>query len=539
MATCPNSKSDTDSEVIQFDYSTLPRRFKQPSDKTKRPSRCSAADCCKRFKDKLQSRDCGLCGAVFCQQCTIYRRRICRVSGIPFDLGILTNVCEKCFKGKVDSGCAKDHLGEFKRYRKERLEADSGKPACSRAYTGTKLIQKELNRLMEGFAASASDGFLAGLPGKKTPEWQKSATWVEPGNENKCYQCKRNFGVFYSKHNCRIGGQVCCTKCIKEGLIIYQDDRGGETKWGINGRDNGPKTKYRLEIYMICSSCLDHLETVPVDMSSQKRQFMDSVCEIHKSTSRMQRNIDKWLPEYQQEVEALKVGMRNEAADLERKLAMLHLNLSTTLPAIDGNVNRLLELHQQLQQSPVGEQQQKLLINVLIGTESSYKEHTEKFHCTKTKLLSQLSREKLCQVQEEVNQKSILYVYAIVKKLAIDLQDYTENYNFEGKFLEDVIKIEHAITEEFKQLPTESQSCNWEELMRDKACTSIDVAQMVRTSANSDHVKIVVASQSSTILQQCLSKLKDETLDLEFQKTKQCLKQAWDQFEMTLRTSYN
>ena len=163
MATCPNSRSDT--EAIQFDYSTLPRRFKQSSDKpqTRKPSRCSAADCCKRVKDKLQSRDCGLCGAVFCQQCTIYRRRICHVSRIPFDLGILTNVCEKCFKVKVDSECVKDHLSEFKKHRKERLEADSGKPACSRAYTGTKLIQKELNRLMEGFAALAGGGFLAGL----------------------------------------------------------------------------------------------------------------------------------------------------------------------------------------------------------------------------------------------------------------------------------------------------------------------------------------------------------------------------------------
>lgn len=542
MAICPSSGSNTDE--IQFDYSTLPRRFVQSSDKPqpRRPSRCSAAGCYKRVKDKLQSRNCGFCRAVFCQQCTIYRRRICHVSGT---LGILTNVCEKCFKIKVDSGCVKDHLSEFKKHRRERLEADSGKPACSRVYTGTKLIQKELNRLMEGFAAlaGARDGFLAGLLGKKIPQWQKSAAWVEPSNENKCYQCKKKFGVFDSKHNCRIGGQVCCTKCIKkEGLIIYQDDRGGEPKWGINGKDNGPKTKYRLEIYMVCSRCLDHLETMQVSsVSIQKREFMDSVCKIHQSTSRMQRNVDKWLPEYQQEVDAMKLGMRsNEAADIERRLAKLHLNLSTTIPAIDSHVNRLLELHQQLQQSPVSEQQQKILTNVLIGTESSYKEHAKEFQCTKTQLLSQLPREKLCQVQEKVSQESILHVYAIIKKLAIDLKDYTESYNFDSIFLENVKKIELAITEEVKPLPTvrERLSCNWQDLMRDKAC-SIDVAQMVKTSANGDHVKIVVASQSSTILQQCSSKLKDETLDLEFQETKWCLKQAWDRFEMTLCTLYN
>jgi hypothetical protein len=75
---------------------------------------------------------------------------------------------------------------------------------------------------------------------------------------------------------------VCCTKCIKkEGLIIYQDGREGEPKWGINGKDNGPKAKYRVEIYTICSSCLAHLEAMPVEhinMSRQKREFIDSIC---------------------------------------------------------------------------------------------------------------------------------------------------------------------------------------------------------------------------------------------------------------------
>jgi hypothetical protein len=115
------------------------------------------------------------------------------VSGTPYDLGILTNVCEKCFKIKVDFGCFKDHLSEFKKYRREKLEADSGKPACSRTYTGRKQIQKELDRLMEGFAAAAActNRFLAGLKGIKIPEWQKSAAWVEPANVNKCYQCSK------------------------------------------------------------------------------------------------------------------------------------------------------------------------------------------------------------------------------------------------------------------------------------------------------------------------------------------------------------
>jgi hypothetical protein len=214
----------------------------------------------------------------------------------------------------------------------------------------------------------------------------------------------------------------------------------------------------------------------------------------------------------------------------EGKLAKLHLNLSSTLPAIDGNMKRLLELHQQ-RQSPVNDQQQKVLTNALIGTESISMEHAKEFRCTTTQLPNQLSREKLCQVQEKVSHESMRCVYATIRKLAADLQDYTDRYNFDGIFLEDIKKIELAITEEIKPLPTERLNRNhWEELLRETIC-SIDVAQKVTTD---DHVKIVVASQSSTILQQCSSKLKDETLDLEFQETKRCLKQAWDRLEKTL-----
>jgi hypothetical protein len=196
-------------------------------------------------------------------------------------------------------------------------------------------------------------------------------------------------------------------------------------------------------------------------------------------------------------------------------------------------VKHLLELHQQ-RQSSVSEQQNKLLTNVLTGTDLISMEHAKEFRCTTTQLPNQLSREKLCQVQEKVSQESMRCLYAIIRKLAADLQDYTNHYNFDGIFLEDIKKIELAITEEVKPLPTERLNCNhWEELLREKTC-SIEIAQMVKTSANDDHVKIVVASQSSTILQQCSSKLKDETLDLEFQETKRCLKQAWDRLEMTL-----
>ena len=537
MAASTDSMASSDSLVseIQLDCSKLPHHFMGPSNKPKgkKPSRCSG--CCKRFKGNIHSRNCGLCSAVFCQQCTIYRRRVCCVSGTPYDLGVLTNVCEKCFKVKVNFGCQQDHLSEFKRFRKEKLEAGAGKPVCSKMHIGTSIIHKELGRLVEGFAA-ADNGFLAGLAGIKISEWQKSAAWVEPGDANKCYQCRKKFGMFASKHNCRIGGQVFCMKCIKkEGLIFYQDNREGEPKWGIKGKENGPKARYRSEAYAICASCSDRLEAMMIEqtnLTSEQREFMDSVHKLQQSTSRMQTRVDKWLPEYQQEVEAMSLGLKS-IKETKEKLARLHLNLSSTLSAVENNGKHLLMMHQQ-RQSLVYDQKQKLLTNILIGTEANYNEHANQFHSTNTQLPKQLTREKLCQVQEKVNQESMLYVYANIRKLIVDLQEYTE---CESALLEDVNKIEFAITEELNPWPDQRMSYNWEEHLREKI-GRIDVAQMVKTSDNPDFVKIVIASQCSTIMQQCLSKLEDETLELEFQETKRCLKQAWERLEITL-TEFN
>ena len=85
----------------------------------------------------------------------------------------------------------------------------------------------------------------------------------------------------------------------------------------------------------------------------------------------------------------------------------------------------------------------------------------------------------------------MLSVYANIRKLTADLEDYTECYKLDGVFLEDTKKIELAITEELNPWP-QRLSSNWEELLRENT-SRIDVSQMVKTSAIHNHVKIVRA----------------------------------------------
>ena len=446
-------------------------------------------------------------------------------------------------KTRIVMGTHRDLMSQFRQYRSKKLEADkkATEILCCSAYTCSKhsALVKEIDRLKEGFTANA--GFLRSLASEvNVPDWQISSKWVNPRNVNQCYHCKKIFTFLDSKNNCRIGGQVFCDKCIKkEDLLIYQDNKGAETKWGINGKDNGQKKKYRLETYPICFSCSGDLEKILIkDMETtrHKNPFMDSVFEVQQRMLRMQAKVDRWLPEYQQAVEVVKCSMNTIDEPKEvLQVAKLHSDLSKSLSTIKQVYeNELMKFHLE-PKVPIKGREEKLLNNVLIGTQLSHKEHVQQFHCTNKQLTRQMymTIEDQHEVLKKLSRDSMFFVYTNIRKLVADLAEYTECYSLDGVFLEDAKKIELTITEELKPWP---ERLSWEqhfEVMEENP-SGIQISQMVMTSADLTNVKFVIASQSLTIIQQCFSKLEDETLVLEFQRTKMSLKHAWDRLEMTL-----
>ena len=488
------------------------------------------SDCNERFKAKLKPRNCSMCGDVFCKRCTTYRRKLSRVSATPDDLfGSLHNVCGKCFNTEVVvPGSHRDLMSEFSR---EKIEADVAKAKemlCCSVYTRSKrkAMLKEIDRLTKGFIASVGSFSLS-----RVSDSQKSENWVEPRNANKCYECKKALTFDLFKNHCAIGGQVFCAQCIKDDLLICQDEEG-EPRWWINGKDHGQNgmRPVRFEIYKICSSCSHDLETILADniVMSRKSTFMDRINELEQSILKMQRNVDKWLPEYQQEVEAVDLDMR-KIKKVDKKLTRLNLNLSNTLYAINTKINQLLMLHRQ-PEPPFKDQELKVLKNVLTGTQLSYQEHFRQFHCTEPQLTKHLSMEDQCTIQAKSSQGSMMFVYANISKLVADLAEY----NLDSVFLNDARKIELSIAEELKSWPVRMSWKQHFKTMEDKP-SGIVVCQMLKTSdsANVDCVKYVAICQCSTIMQACLSRLKDETLDVEFEQIKKSLKQAQERLEMS------
>ena len=537
MATGIDSKSQLDSGLI-----TITNKPHQLMKLTKKASRCSG--CSKRFKGNLKPRKCSMCGGVFCQPCTTYRRKISCVSAIPWpdDLfSALHNVCGKCVNVEIIMGSHRDLIGEFRQYRKEKIEADMAKATetlCCSTYTRSKrtTLLKEIDRLMEGFCTNT--GFFRSLASEITiPDWQKSANWVDSCKVNQCYQCKKTFAFPNSlKSHCRIGGQVFCAQCVQEDLIIYLEDKDGKPKWGINGKDNGQKGRpAHFETYKICLSCSGDLQTILVEnisMSHQKSTFMDSICEVQQSIVRMQTNVDKWLPEYQQEIESVDLGMRS-IKEAEIKLARMHLNLSSTLLEIERVYDDHLFMLHQKPESPIKDREKIVLKSALKGIHLCHQEHWHQFCRAKVQLVKHLSKNDLHQVQEKVSQESIVYVYARISKLAADLELYTKQYdNPDGVFLKDAKEIELSIIEELKPFVQTEVEQNFR-AMKEKL-SGIDISPIVQTLANFDHVKYIIVSQCSTIMHQCSLQLEAETLDLEFVKTKKSLKQAQDRLEMTL-----
>ena len=493
------------------------------------------SDCNERFKAKLKPRNCSMCGDVFCKRCTTYRRKLSRVSATPDDLfGSLHNVCGKCFNTEVVvPGSHRDLMSEFSR---EKIEADVAKAKemlCCSVYTRSKrkAMLKEIDRLTKGFVASVG---LFSLSRSRVYDWQKSGNWVESCNANKCYECKKTLTFKLFKSHCAIGGQVFCAQCIKDDLLICQDEEG-EPRWWINGKDHGQNgmRPVRFEIYKICSSCSQDLEIILADnivMSSQKSAFMDRICQLEESILKMQKNVDKWLPEFQQEVEAVNLDMRS-IKEVDRKLTRLSLNLSDMLSAIDIKIGHLLKLHQQ-PEPPFKDQELKVLKNVLTGTQLSYQEHLHQFHYPKKQLARYLSMEDQRKIQTRSSQESMMFVHANISELVAGLEKYTKHYNLDNVFLEDARKIELSIREELKSWPVWT---SWEQhfkVMEDKP-SGIVVCQMLKTSTNVDSVKYVVICQCSTIMQTCFSRLEDETLKLEFEQIKKNLKQAQERLEMS------
>ena len=394
---------------------------------------------CKRklTKDvRDRSRNCSLCGDLFCYECTIYRRKLSEthkfstmkhkkphvqlsVRLVPDDvLGTLHNVCYKCYsksETEIPIGGFRDLTGDFERFRREKFEVEDAKAKegllCCRMYAYStfkrRAVVKEIQRLTQGFVKSS--GFVKELASEvKIPKWQKSAKWIESSSVHHCYHCETPIKKTSNKINCRVGGQVVCTKCSQDEMIVYLKEKDGEPKWGINGKV-GPQSKdlARFELFKICTICSDTLHTIYCENIAfesallQTSSFMDSISKLQRSIAMLQDKVDRWLPDYIQALEALdggNIGKMSSAA--KKKLAKLHFDVTNAQSVITETRYGFQKLQ------PQTSTQKKMLQNAQRGVQKIYEEHKHQMEHTR-ELLSENMIAELYEVQKLSSRKSM------------------------------------------------------------------------------------------------------------------------------------
>ena len=511
-------------------------------------AKCADSNCRKAFTRRDRRRNCSMCGEVFCKRCTNYRRKLSPTAA-PDPFGTFYNVCCRCFNYQIAFGRCRDLMGDFGRIRREKLSAETveaSKTLCGGRDSSSKqkAMMKEIERLKDGF--SSNPGFWKGLKSEfKIPDWQKSENWVEARDATQCYQCKKVFNKISRKVNCRIGGQVFCKECSKDEIVVYLEEKDGEPKWGVNGKSGGPTTTpVRFEMYPVCSSCSSELQSILLEQLSKssapaENTFMDNVYRLYLVLSKLQEQVETWLPEYEQVVDAMDME-DNSPRDVKdqhplRKLAKAQSDLSDALSelAVESQKLKLLRPRTPLEE--------KLIKHMMIGTYQFYQEHMYHFRRMKLKLADHTPHEHLVEIQKVLSQQSMERVHLIIKQVMYEAINLENRYGFESSFFEDIIEIVHAIEDEFQPF-LEARGESWERhkelvLLYVKSETEnnrkkIKLSQ--ETLRSPDHVRYTVISKCSSVVHELCRELEAKTVDREFRKTKKSLNDARLKLDTTL-----
>ena len=495
--------------------------------------------CKKRLTKAVRdrSRNCSLCGNLFCYNCTIYRRKLSKVRVLDDSLGTLHSVCRKCYESETEIPIFRDLMHKFEDLRQEKFEAEDAKAKegslCCRKYAYSKFkrraVVKEVERLTQGFAESS--GFVKELVSEiKTPKWHKSSKWVESGSVRHCYHCEKPFHKTSTKINCRIGGQVFCTKCSQDEMIVYLEEKGGQPKWGINGKI-GPQSRDlpRFELYKICSICSDTLHTIFRENAAIESEllktctFMDSIVQLQRSMAILQNKIDKWLPDYIQALEVLDGGeIGKMSRDDKKKLAKLHFDVTHAQSVVK-------EMHHRFQKlQPQTSVQKKMLQNVQMGVQKIYEEHNYQMMQTYD-LLSDDMIDELCEVQKLASRRSMERVSADIYQMAADVVEHRNRYNLDDIIPDEADKILFSIDKEFlRGYPWKE---NYESMMMIRR-KSFQIESSSQSAAlTPESIQCMIAGHCSTVAQNCFLQLGANTLETEYRDTKNSLKNAWMKFE--------
>ena len=541
---------------MRSDSSTLKRTHWKPLDKT---PKCANPACRKRFTTRLdRKRNCCMCGDVFCRRCTNFRRKL-STNAEPDPLGTFFHVCKACFDKVTLLGRQHDLSKDFNYFRsakasriKRREERDEKKPLCARQMSASKrtAIREEADRLTEGFQANT--GWVRGLIAEvKIPAWQRCAKWVPSGQVTNCFNCQVQLNLMSRKIHCRICGQVFCTSCTKDEILLYLTEEG-RAQWAVNGKEGGPTTKPSCyDTLPICCDCSKELQSIILgDMTVPEPEcrvdFMEQLSLLQQKLLDLQNKLETWLPNYQRIVDSL--GIENSSPNSVESRNPMHELIKAQSDLSDGFSQLAVHSQKLKQLEPQTETQGKLLRHVMIGTYQYYSENMYLFRNTKNRLSEFIPIESLMEIQVVINQQSMQSVHTILHQIMFEALNLEKQYRFDSSFFGYIIEVFKKIELEFKPL-LEKRGESWEshyEIVRKVAQEQMLSNRKIRVDGvprhhprSAPHVRAVVISKCAHIVNRCHRQLQAKTTDREFAKTKASLNDACKKLDSLLAHTPN
>ncbi len=512
--------------------------------------KCANPHCRRRFTWKDRRSNCCMCGEVFCRACVNFRRKLSS-NAEPDPLGTSHHVCGMCFDLSTAQGAQRDRGKEFKGFRSAHLktlkhqdEVEKQVPLYQREKSRRKrvAVREEADRLTEGY--QKRNGLVRNLLSEvRIPDWQKSPNWRPSSQASHCFHCMKQFRMTNRKIHCRICGQVFCSDCTKDEILLYMD--GGEpesARWAINGKSGGPAVHpQHFELQPICPHCSKELEDILVEdvttmPDPEVVSFLDQLVPVQKELLVLQDKVETWLPKYQMIVDSMdiednspqSVGGRHPL----RELAKAQCDLSDVFSQLAVKSQSLRGLQAQAKT----ETQQKLLKHIMIATYHFYSENMYLFRCSRDHLADLVPLDSISEIQSFLDQQSMERVHVLLQQIMFEALNLQRRFGFDDEFVEVYIQPIEAIEEEFRAF-LEKKGEGWDEHLRwvqdfvqlemkSNPKIKIDNSVPRHQTTGAAYVKYRVVQKGSSVAHSCSRELSAKTSDRQFVRSKKSLLQT-------------
>jgi hypothetical protein len=178
---------------------------------------CADPMCGKRLGGANGSVNCRKCGALYCEEHTMYQIKLSRSAQHEPVRGVWCRVCETCYKSREGyndhRGLERNHMDAFAKLRRRTVD---------KQYLEISRLEKRLSKLTQLLANPPPDD--PGGGGRSSIFWpvtggqsqqrtleQSVIAWEDDASVSKCPFCQQEFTNYtFRRHHCRTCGRVVC-----------------------------------------------------------------------------------------------------------------------------------------------------------------------------------------------------------------------------------------------------------------------------------------------------------------------------------------